>query len=67
MYVQLILLISHHQVIHLYNHLDLRAEFNEQFVKSGIKVNEMSICEESLEEYFTKIIDKKERYGEFNA
>ena len=53
--------------IHLYNHLDLRAEFNEQFVKSGIKVNEMSICEESLEEYFTKIIDKKERYGEFNA
>ena len=52
--------------IHLYNHLDLRAEFNEQFVKSGIKVNEMSICEESLEEYFTKIIDKKERYGEFN-
>ena len=34
--------------IHLYNHLDLRAEFNEQFVKSGIKVNEMSICEESL-------------------
>ena len=48
--------------IHLYNHLDLRAEFNEQFVKSGIKVNEMSICEESLEEYFTKIIDKKERY-----
>lgn len=53
--------------IHLYNHLDLRAEFNEQFVKSGIKVNEMSICEESLEEYFTKIIDKKERDGEFNA
>ena len=53
--------------IHLYNHLDLRAEFIEQFVKSGIKVNEMSICEESLEEYFTKIIDKKERYGEFNA
>lgn len=53
--------------IHLYNHLDLRAEFNGQFVKSGIKVNEMSICEESLEEYFTKIIDKKERYGEFNA
>lgn len=53
--------------IQLYNHLDLRAEFNEQFVKSGIKVNEMSICEESLEEYFTKIIDKKERYGEFNA
>ncbi|WP_304046750.1 ABC transporter ATP-binding protein [Methanobrevibacter gottschalkii] len=53
--------------IHLYNHLDLRAEFNEQFVKSGIKVNEMSICEESLEEYFIKIIDKKERYGEFNA
>ena len=53
--------------IHLYNHLDLRAEFNEQFVKSGIKVNEMSICEESLEEYFTKIINKKERYGEFNA
>lgn len=53
--------------IHLYNHLDLRAEFNEQFVKSGIKVNEMSICEESLEEYFTQIIDKKERYGEFNA
>lgn len=53
--------------IHLYNHLDLRAEFNDQFVKSGIKVNEMSICEESLEEYFTKIIDKKERYGEFNA
>lgn len=53
--------------ISLFTNLDLRSDFNEAFVKSGIKVNEVSISEESLEEYFTKLIEKKERYGEIYA
>ncbi len=50
--------------IHLLTHMDLRSTFNELFVKAGIKINEISVCEENLEEYFTKLIEKKERYGE---
>ncbi len=53
--------------IHLLTNLNLKSTFNELFVKSGIKVNELSIIEESLEEYFTKLIEKKERYGEIYA
>ncbi len=53
--------------ISLFNYLDSRGDFNEIFVKSGIKVNEMSIFEESLEKYFTKLIENKEIFGEAYA
>ena len=36
--------------------LDLRDEINEKFVKSGIKVSELMLCEENLEEFFTRLI-----------
>lgn len=42
--------------IRLFNHLDLRDEINEKFVKSGIKVSELMLCEENLEEFFTRLI-----------
>lgn len=50
--------------IHLLTKLNLRANINRLFVNAGIEVNEISIVEESLEEYFTNLIDKKETYGE---
>ena len=36
--------------------LDLRDEFNSLFVSSGIKVRKVNLCEENLEEFFTRII-----------
>ncbi len=42
--------------IHLLSSLDLRDEFNSLFVSSGIKVRKVNLCEENLEEFFTRII-----------
>ena len=42
--------------IHLLSNLDLRDEFNSLFVSSGIKVRKVNLCEENLEEFFTRII-----------
>ena len=42
--------------IHLLSNLDLRDEFNSLFVSSGIKVKKVNLCEENLEEFFTRII-----------
>ena len=42
--------------IHLLSNLDLRDEFNCLFVSSGIKVRKVNLCEENLEEFFTRII-----------
>ena len=42
--------------IHLLSNLDLRDEFNRLFVSSGIKVRKVNLCEENLEEFFTRII-----------
>ena len=42
--------------IHLLSNLDLRDEFNNLFVSSGIKVRKVNLCEENLEEFFTRII-----------
>ena len=42
--------------IHLLSNLDLRDEFNSLFVSSGIKVSKVNLCEENLEEFFTRII-----------
>lgn len=41
----------------LYAHLDLRDRINEIFVKNGLKVRKINLCEENLEEYFTRIIN----------
>jgi len=43
--------------------LDLRDEINEKFVKSGIKVSELMLCEENLEEFFTRLIGNDVRFS----
>lgn len=40
----------------LYTHLELRDKFNELFVKAGIDVTKVNLCEENLEEFFTRFI-----------
>ena len=42
--------------IHLLSNLELRCQFNKLFVDSGIDVSRVSLCEENLEEFFTRII-----------
>lgn len=40
----------------LYSNLELRDKFNELFVNSGIGVNKVNLCEENLEDFFTRIV-----------
>ncbi|MBQ2635177.1 MAG: ABC transporter ATP-binding protein [Methanobrevibacter sp.] len=40
----------------LYSNLELRDKFNELFVNSGISVNKVNLCEENLEDFFTRIV-----------
>ena len=40
----------------LYTHLEMRDKFNELFVKSGIGVKKVNLCEENLEEFFTRFV-----------
>lgn len=42
--------------IKLYTNLNLRAKINELFVKSGIGILKMNLCEENLEDFFTRMI-----------
>lgn len=42
--------------IHLLSNLDLRDEFNTLFVSSGINVRKVNLCEENLEDFFTRIV-----------
>ena len=42
--------------IHMFSNLDLRDEFNTLFVSSGINVRKVNLCEENLEEFFTRIV-----------
>lgn len=44
------------KTICLYSHLDLRDKFNALFVKAGIDVKKVNLCEENLEEFFTRFI-----------
>ena len=39
------------------SHLDKKAEFNRLFINSGIDVYKLNLTEESLEEYFTELIN----------
>lgn len=41
----------------LHTHLEQRDRINEQFVLNDIKVQKVNLCEENLEEYFTRIIN----------
>ena len=40
----------------LYTHLSLRDKFNALFVKAGIDVGKVNLCEENLEEFFTRFV-----------
>lgn len=42
--------------IHLLSNLELRSQINKLFVDSGIDVSRVNLCEENLEEFFTRII-----------
>ena len=43
-------------IIRMYSNLDLRDKFNALFVNSGIDVKKVNLCEENLEEFFTRFI-----------
>lgn len=43
-------------LICLYSHLELRDKFNKLFVNSGIDVKKVNLCEENLEEFFTRFV-----------
>ncbi len=40
----------------MYTNLDLRDRFNRLFVSSGIDVGKVNLCEENLEEFFTRFV-----------
>ena len=40
----------------LYSHLELRDKFNALFVNAGIDVKKVNLCEENLEEFFTRFV-----------
>jgi ABC-2 type transport system ATP-binding protein/bacitracin transport system ATP-binding protein len=43
-------------IIHLYSNLEQRDKFNALFVSSGINVKKVNLCEENLEEFFTRFV-----------
>ena len=44
----------------LNSHLELRDKFNSLFVSSGIDVKKVNLCEENLEEFFTRFIENNQ-------
>lgn len=42
--------------IRLYSNLELRDTFNRLFVKAGIDVKKVNLCEENLEDFFTRFV-----------
>jgi ABC-2 type transport system ATP-binding protein/bacitracin transport system ATP-binding protein len=44
------------ETIHMYSNLNLRDKFNALFVSSGIDVKKVNLCEENLEDYFTRFV-----------
>lgn len=44
------------RTIRLYSHLELRDKFNALFVKAGIDVRKVNLCEENLEDFFTRFV-----------
>ena len=45
------------RIIRLYSNLELRDKFNALFVNSGIDVKKVNLCEENLEEFFTRFVE----------
>ena len=43
-------------IIRLYSHLELRDTFNKLFVNAGIDVRKVNLCEENLEDFFTRFL-----------
>ncbi len=43
-------------IIRMYSNLELRDKFNALFVNAGIDVNKVNLCEENLEEFFTRFV-----------
>ena len=44
-------------IIRLYSNLELRDKFNALFVNAEIDVRKVNLCEENLEDFFTRIVD----------
>ena len=42
--------------IYLHSNIELRDKFNKLFVNSGINVKKVNLCEENLEDFFTKMV-----------
>lgn len=51
--------------ISLYSHLNLRDKFNALFVKAGIDVRTVNLCEENLEDFFTRFVSNN--LGDFKC
>ncbi len=47
---------NNNQTICLYSNLELRDKFNALFVNSGIDVKKVNLCEENLEDFFTRFV-----------
>ena len=45
------------ETIYLYSNLDLRDKLNSLFVNEGIDVKKVNLCEENLEDFFTRIVE----------
>ena len=50
-------IIKETNTIKLYTNLNLRDKLNELFVKKGLRVQKINLCEENLEDFFTRIIN----------
>lgn len=43
-------------IIHLYSNLEIRDKINALFVSAGIDVKKVNLCEENLEDFFTRFV-----------
>ena len=43
-------------IIHLYSNLEMRDKINALFVSAGIDVKKVNLCEENLEDFFTRFV-----------
>ena len=43
-------------IIHLYSNLEMRDNINALFVSAGIDVKKVNLCEENLEDFFTRFV-----------
>ena len=43
-------------IIHLYSNLEMRDKINALFISAGIDVKKVNLCEENLEDFFTRFV-----------